>query len=45
MTRRTAHPRIYRALVALYYLLLIAVLIFMYGRGHFSTPPFVYQGF
>jgi hypothetical protein len=24
---------------------IIAVLIAMYGRGDFSTPPFVYQGF
>jgi hypothetical protein len=29
----------------LYYLGVIAVLIYLYGRGDFSTPPFVYQGF
>jgi hypothetical protein len=29
----------------MYYLAVIAGLIVMYGRGDFSTPPFVYQGF
>jgi hypothetical protein len=29
----------------LYYFAIIAGLIVMYGRGDFSTPPFVYQGF
>jgi hypothetical protein len=33
------------ALLAVYYLLIIAGLIVLYGRGDFSTPPFVYQGF
>jgi hypothetical protein len=33
------------ALQTLYYLALFAVLILMYGRGDFSTPPFVYQEF
>lgn len=28
-----------------YYLAIIAGLIALYGRGDFSTPPFVYQGF
>jgi hypothetical protein len=31
--------------LTLYYFLIIVVLIVMYGRGDFSTPPFVYQGF
>ena len=34
-----------RVLLVLYYLFVIVVLIAMYGRGDFSTPPFVYQGF
>ncbi len=34
-----------RVLLILYYLAVIAGLIIIYGRGDFSTPPFVYQGF
>jgi hypothetical protein len=30
---------------AVYYLLIIAVLVVMYGKGDFSTPPFIYQNF
>jgi hypothetical protein len=29
----------------LYYLGVIGGLIYLYGRGDLSTPPFVYQGF
>ena len=32
-------------LLGLYYALIAAGLIALYGRGDFSTPPFVYQGF
>jgi hypothetical protein len=32
-------------LLILYYFGIILGLILMYGRGDFSTPPFVYQGF
>ena len=39
------HPAIHRALLTIYYLIVILVLIVMYGRGDFRTPPFVYQGF
>ncbi|HEY7002124.1 MAG TPA: hypothetical protein VH330_10310 [Candidatus Udaeobacter sp.] len=45
MSWATAHPALCRALLVLYYLAIIAGLIVMYGRGDFSTPPFVYQGF
>jgi hypothetical protein len=38
-------PRTRLALLALYYLGLIAALLVMYGRGNFDTPEFVYQGF
>ena len=31
--------------LTLYYLALIAALILMYGGGHFTPPPFIYQGF
>ena len=39
------HPTVHRVLLILYYLAVILVLIAMYGRGDFRTPPFVYQGF
>jgi hypothetical protein len=39
------HPAIHRALLVIYYLAVMLVLIVMYGRGDFHTPPFVYQGF
>jgi hypothetical protein len=32
-------------LLTLYYLAIIAALILMYGKGNFSTPKFIYQGF
>jgi hypothetical protein len=38
-------PALHRVLLVLYYLGVILALIAMYGRGDFSTPPFVYQGF
>ena len=40
-----AHPRTRTALLALYYLAIIAGLVAIYGRGDFSTPPFIYQEF
>jgi hypothetical protein len=39
------HSKLWRVLLILYYFGVIAGLIVMYGRGDFSTPPFVYQGF
>jgi hypothetical protein len=39
------HPTLHRLLLILYYVAVILALIAMYGRGDFSTPPFVYQGF
>ena len=40
-----AHPRVKPAVLALYYLAIIAVLVAMYGRGNFETPEFVYAEF
>lgn len=40
-----ARPQLKRVLLVLYYLAITLVLIWMYGRGDFSTPPFVYQEF
>ncbi|MFL6544712.1 MAG: teichoic acid D-Ala incorporation-associated protein DltX [Candidatus Udaeobacter sp.] len=39
------HPTLHRVLLIVYYLAVILGLIAMYGRGDFSTPSFVYQGF
>lgn len=39
------YPALHRVLLILYYFAIILALILMYGRGDFSTPPFVYQGF
>jgi hypothetical protein len=38
-------PRMRTVSLPLYYLLVIAGLIMLYGRGDFSTPSFIYQGF
>ncbi len=38
-------PRVHLVLLTLYYLAIILGLVLLYGRGDFSTPPFVYQGF
>ncbi len=40
-----AHPRARVILVTVYYLAIVAGLVALYGRGDFSTPPFVYQEF
>jgi hypothetical protein len=40
-----AHPGQKRLAMFFYYLAIILTLVLMYGRGDFSTPPFVYQEF
>jgi membrane-bound ClpP family serine protease len=40
-----ANPWVRGIFLVLYYLAIIAGLILMYGRGDFSTPSFIYQGF
>ncbi len=40
-----AKPGARVVLLTLYYLAIIAGLILMYGKGNFTTPKFVYQGF
>jgi len=45
MTWLEGKPRLHRALLILYYFAVIVTLIVMYGRGDFSAPPFIYQGF
>ncbi len=44
-TQLYAKPGIRVALLTVYYLAIIAGLILMYGKGDFSTPKFIYQGF
>jgi hypothetical protein len=40
-----ANPWLRLVLLTLYYLAILVGLVLMYGRGDFSTPPFIYQGF
>ena len=40
-----ANPWVQGILLTLYYLAIIVGLILMYGKGDFSTPKFIYQGF
>jgi hypothetical protein len=45
MTAILANPWAHGILLTLYYLLIIAGLVWLYGKGDFSTPDFIYQGF
>ncbi len=38
-------PLIRVTLLTLYYLAILVGLAIMYGRGNFTTPSFIYQGF
>jgi hypothetical protein len=38
-------PWVRYCLLTVYYLAIITGLIILYGKGDFSSPPFVYQGF
>ncbi len=40
-----SNPTLRILALTLYYLAIILGLIILYGKGDFSTPPFVYQGF
>ena len=40
-----SNPWVRGVFLVLYYLAIIAGLILMYGKGDFSTPSFIYQGF
>jgi hypothetical protein len=40
-----ARPLVRSGMLLLYYLAILAGLILLYGRGDFSTPRFIYQGF
>ena len=40
-----ANPWLRALALTLYYLAILAGLVLLYGKKHFETPPFVYQGF
>ncbi len=40
-----ANPWLRALALTLYYLAILAGLVILYGKRHFETPPFVYQGF
>jgi hypothetical protein len=40
-----ARPWLRVTILTLYYLAILIGLIILYGRGDFSTPSFIYQGF
>ena len=45
ITTVRASSRIRVATLTLYYVAVLTALILIYGRGDFSTPSFIYQGF
>jgi hypothetical protein len=45
ITELYAKPKVKAVILTLYYLAILLGLILMYGKGDFSTPDFVYQGF
>jgi hypothetical protein len=45
LARWAASRRVRVVGLTLYYLAVIAALVVLYGRGNFSTPTFIYQGF
>lgn len=45
ITAAWANPWLRGLGLLLYYLAILLGLLVLYGRGDFSTPPFVYQGY
>ena len=45
ITALYAKPWVKSLLLTLYYLAILIGLLLLYGKGDFSTPPFIYQGF
>ncbi|MBI2853993.1 MAG: teichoic acid D-Ala incorporation-associated protein DltX [Chloroflexi bacterium] len=43
--RMIANPWLRMAFMTLFYLGILTGLILLYGKGDFSTPSFIYQGF
>ncbi len=44
-TTLCAKPWVKSVLLTLYYLAILIGLLLLYGKGDFSTPPFIYKGF
>jgi hypothetical protein len=40
-----SNPWVRGVLLTLYYVAILAGLLFLYGKRHFETTPFVYQDF
>jgi hypothetical protein len=40
-----ANPRLRALALTLYYLAILLGLLWLYGKRHFATPPFIYQDF
>jgi hypothetical protein len=38
-------PWVRTVALTLYYLAILLGLVLLYGKGDFSSPPFIYQGF
>jgi hypothetical protein len=45
MSEFCSNPRFRFVVLTLYYLAILLGLLYLYGKGDFSTPPFIYQGF
>ncbi len=45
ITRMRTNAAFKTLLIVVYYLLIIGGLLILYGKGNFSTPPYIYQGF
>lgn len=44
-TACSTNPAVRVSALTLWYLAIIVALIVLYGKGDFSTPRFIYQGF
>lgn len=44
-TKLANHPQVRTVALTLFYLAILVALIALYGKGNFSTPPFIYQGY
>ena len=44
LRRVAATPWVRLAALVIYYLAILLILLLMYGRGDFNSPPFIYRG-
>jgi uncharacterized membrane protein len=45
ITTLSNHPQVRVVALTLFYLAILLALIALYGKGDFTTPPFIYQGY